>query len=115
MTIPTDPTAAGPRADGAAGTGSGSTILIDPAQNIYEAGPNGPVEVLGFAKLGHELGHSDAIDQGIQSSDMGAGVGGTTPGSEEHSMKIENSIRKENGTNERPSYYREPVPAPRER
>ncbi|WP_260473383.1 MULTISPECIES: RHS repeat-associated core domain-containing protein [Stenotrophomonas] len=114
-TIPSDHKEAGLRADGTAGGGTGSTILIDPAQKIYEAGPNGPVEVPGFVKLGHEMGHADAIDQGIQSSDMGAGVWGTTPGSEEHSMKIENSIRKENGFNERPSYYRESVPAPKER
>jgi len=34
---------------------------------------------------------------------------GTTPGSEEHSLEVENDIRKENGIQGRETYYRESV------
>ncbi|WP_115563405.1 RHS repeat-associated core domain-containing protein [Xanthomonas arboricola] len=99
--------------DGQPGAGSGSTIRIDPNQPIFEKGPGGAtVEVPGVVKLGHEMGHSDAMDQGVQSSDRGSGTWGTTPASEDQSMRAENAIRAEHNLPVRDSYYREPVTQP---
>jgi hypothetical protein len=51
------------------------------------------------------MGHAGAMNQGTQSFDRGSGKPGTTPPSEEPSMKTENAVRKDLGLPDRPSYY----------
>jgi len=92
-------------ADYKEGKGSGSTINFNP--DDMEGGKNeeGSTERPPFVGLGHELGHAEAFDDGTQSLDMGTGEAGTTPPSEENSMRRENEIRSEHGLPRRPSYY----------
>ncbi len=58
-----------------------------------------------YVGLGHELGHSEAIDKGTQDFDRGNKKKGTTPSSERNSIKREREIRKEHGLKDRKSYY----------
>jgi RHS repeat-associated protein len=87
------------------GTGSGSTIFFVPTKNTGGKDATGSYVRPPFVGLGHEMGHSLYIDQGIQNLNMGSGDSGTTPPAEKGSMNAENAIRKEHDLQLRPSYY----------
>jgi len=87
------------------GSGSGSTIFFDPDDPIGGKNSEGKRERPSFVGLGHELGHSEAFDKGTHKKGRGDKTPGTTPPSEEHSMKRENQIRTEHGLPSRPSYH----------
>ena len=87
------------------GVGSGSTIGYDPDKKTGGLNTEGSDKRPPFIGLAHELGHAEALDKGIQSTDRGTGEPGTTPPSEVHSLQRENEVRREHGIFERPSYY----------
>jgi hypothetical protein len=96
------------------GAGLGSSINFNKDRTTGSLDVNGGREAPPFVILGHELGHADAIDKGIQSYNYGSplpgpGYGvpipGTTPPAEIHSLPVENKIRREHNIPERRSYY----------
>ena len=87
------------------GTGTGSTIRFDPSSMHGGVDATGSTSRPPFVGLGHEMGHSEAIDQGTQVFGRGSGKKGTTPPRENNSMKRENQIRNEHKLPARPSYY----------
>lgn len=87
------------------GSGSGSTIRFNPLNTRCGTDAAGSNARPPYVGLGHEMGHSEAIDAGSQTFDRGSGSPGTTPPSEINSIRRENQIRRENGLPIRPSYY----------
>ena len=87
------------------GSGSGSIIKYNPDKKTGGTDSTGSDRRDAFIGLAHELGHSEAMDEGIQNSDQGDGKPGTTPPSEVRSLKRENEVRGEHGLNERPTYH----------
>lgn len=87
------------------GTGTGSTIMFNPLSYQGGADSKGSTKRPPYVGLGHEMGHSEAIDLGSQSFGSGTGLPGSTPPREENSMRRENQIRTEHGLPTRPSYY----------
>jgi hypothetical protein len=87
------------------GKKTGSTVYFNPNNWV------GGVDVTGsnirppFVGLGHEMGHSEAVDNGTQTFNPGTGAPGTTPPREQNSLRRENQIRRENNLPIRPSYY----------
>lgn len=87
------------------GFGAGSVISFNPLSMTGGRDSNGSYQRPPFVGLGHEMGHSEAFDQGTQSFDRGSKAPGTTPPSETNSILRENEIRGEHGIPLRPSYY----------
>jgi len=85
------------------GSGSGSTTKYNPDKKTGGTDSKGSDKRPPFIGLGH----AEAYDKGMHKRDKDDSdtTPGTTPPSEENSMKRENEIRKEHGLNERPSYY----------
>lgn len=100
-----DGNSASPSSGYSPGHGTGSTIYFDP--NSLEGGVNskGSTTRPPYVGLSHEMGHSEAIDQGTQTFNSGTGVPGTTPPSESNSIRRENQIRNEHKIPKRSSYY----------
>ncbi|MGR4876402.1 M91 family zinc metallopeptidase [Pseudoxanthomonas sp. LARHCG66] len=87
------------------GVGLGSEIKYNPSNNTGGQDATGSTQRPAFVGLGHEMGHSKAINEGVQSSVYGAPIKGTTPPAEYQSLPIENKIRQEHGIPIRPTYF----------
>ncbi len=100
---------ASPNKDYKKGEGAGSSVNFNPDKRTGGIDTTGSNVRPPFIGLTHELGHSEAIDNGTQSSKgKDDKTPGTTPLWEENSMKREREVRKEHGLNDRPSYYYAP-------
>ncbi|VDB01128.1 hypothetical protein S1OALGB6SA_2229, partial [Olavius algarvensis spirochete endosymbiont] len=62
---------------------------FDPDDPIGGKNSEGKRERPPFVGLSHELGHSEAFDEGTHKEDRGDKTPGTTPPIEEHAMKRE--------------------------
>lgn len=87
------------------GKSSGSTVYFNPNSKSGGVDSNGSTNRPPYVGLGHELGHSEAIDNGTQVFDRGSRSPGTIPPSERNSITRENEIRSDHGLPIRPSYY----------
>jgi RHS repeat-associated protein len=105
---PDDPDGAAtdPQGPSRNGIGDGSKIFFDPTNDrMMTPDDAGNFTAAPFVKLGHELGHAEAMDRGVQSLQYKPMTPGTTPPSERQSMAWERAIRKEHGLPDRSSYY----------
>ena len=91
--------------DSLKGKSTGSTIQFNPDTEKGGRNSEGSRKAPSFVNLAHELGHSKALDDGVQSYDKTPMRKGATPPSEEQSMKAENKVRSEHALPDRPSYY----------
>jgi RHS repeat-associated protein len=87
------------------GTGTGGTIKFNPNNTQGGKDKKGSKLRPPYVGLAHELGHASAYNKGKRSTDKGNGQPGTTPPSEQQSLKAENKVRVEHGLQPRPSYY----------
>jgi RHS repeat-associated protein len=86
--------------------GDGSQISLNPfSRETATPDDAGRYEAAPFVKLGHELGHADDMDRGVQSNQMRPDTPGTTPPAERNAMRLENQIRREHGITSRSHYY----------
>jgi RHS repeat-associated protein len=91
------------------GKGDGSQITYNPRLNeTLLPDDTGSFKTPAFVQLGHELGHSDTMDQGIQSQQTKPEIPGTTPPAERQAMQWERRIRSEHNQNARTHYYPDP-------
>jgi RHS repeat-associated protein len=91
------------------GRGDGSLVSYNPKlQETQLPDDAGSYRTPAFVQLGHELGHSDTMDRGVQSDQMGPMKAGTTPPAERQAMRWEAWIRREHGLTARSHYYPDP-------
>ena len=88
-----------------AGNGSSSYVNFNP-KNL-QGGHDSTGSRIRPAHIGlaHELGYSEAFDNGSQNFDRGTKARDMIPPCEEKSIKRENEVRDENNQNSRSSYY----------
>jgi RHS repeat-associated protein len=88
------------------GVGDGSRIQYNPdSTSTLTPDDSGSFDTPTYVQLGHELGHADAMDRGVQSTQMNPMTPGTTPPAERQAMRWENAIRREHHLSPRSDYY----------
>jgi uncharacterized protein RhaS with RHS repeats len=91
------------------GVGDGSKISFNPNRNTtLLPDDKGSYITPAYVQLGHELGHADTMDRGMQSDQDLPRTPGTTPPSERQAMRWESWIRSEHGLTPRTYYYPDP-------
>ena len=90
--------------------GSMNTVInFDPDKQTGGKDDNGSNYRPPFVGLAHEMGHSEAMNNGTQTYEPYNPIPGTTPEKEKNSIKWENAIRAEHKLTPRTNYYYQPI------